>query len=221
MSSAVSEWLNGLQNSKKIQFRFINRVLRAAESGKCPSINIKDFYQIQQKRVDCENYLYDLGNLYREVYADICMLYLLPIREAEYAESLIADLNTNSEDDRNLPYEWFAIRIYVSLKASERRIPFRAIRDLSETMYRKIKEIAQLIESETESFNQELPVTSICYLLSYMKGCFQSLKALPEAGTKSKIEKMFRNVVSERMNYVEFLTVIDEYRRKILEETSP
>lgn len=66
------------------------------------------------------------------------MLYLLPLKDADYVGSLIAELNAGNEELDALRYEVFAIRIYVTMKASGSEIPFEVIRRQSRSFYDKI-----------------------------------------------------------------------------------
>lgn len=220
MRIAISDWLDTLLKSEKDYFDFLRRILKVEEPHDPYKLNMHDFNQIRQNRISYENYLDDLGILYREVYADICMLFLLPIKESEYVESLLTDLNTKTEDVEKFPYEAFAIRIYVSLKSSNRNIPFKTILCQSKPLYDKIKELNDLIDAKDESYFQQIPIVSIYYLLTYMMECFRTLETLWKDDDIKDIKKMFENVTSERMSYEKFIEVIDSYRKKILEEVN-
>lgn len=216
MYFSVLNWLDRILETEDNYFDFIRSVIQSAETGKCPRISMGNIEQIRLKKKDCADYLLDIGNLYRESYADICMLFLLPIQGEDYVESLIVDLNDSTENDEDLPNEWFATRIYISLKSVGRKIPIQTIRNKSELVYKKIEYLSSLMDAREDSIDREIPATSVFHILKYMEKCFQSLNENISDSSKNRIVKMFQNVTSSQMDYKTFLEAIDDYRKKVL-----
>ena len=89
------------------------------------------------------------------------------------------------------------------MKALRSEIPFEVIRRQSESLYDKIQELDRLME-EGESYHQEIPVTSVCYLLAYMKSCFQSLQKLPTEEEKKTLRKCLKTALPRRWTMKNF-----------------
>lgn len=90
------------------------------------------------------------------------------------------------------------------MKASGSEIPFEVIRRQSKSLYDKIQELDRLMEEGEESYHQEIPVTSVCYLLAYMKSCFQSLQELPAEEEKKTLRKCLKTSLPRRWTMKNF-----------------
>lgn len=161
------------------------------------------------------NLLQDLYTLFREIYADICMLYFLPLETTSYVNSLVDDLVLNGDN----PYEQFAIRIYISLAVSRRSIPektYFASSDAASHLYEEIKKIqSELVQDEEPE--RLFPISSIRYLIEYAQECYKSLdSSLAGKSSLEDIKNMFNGVVHE-MNYDKLLEPISTYRMKVID----
>lgn len=153
----------------------------------------------------------DLGTLFREIYADISMLYLLPIGAREYIESHEEELQSGA----NPRYEQTAIRIYVSLTAIDKEIDRACVRD--ERLAEELEKIQDCFERELEDRDRLLPISSVYYLKQYGECCYCRMKALILEENRARIRELFKNVGSAQMEYTKFLKCIDEYRLTLLE----
>ncbi|MEY8388919.1 hypothetical protein AALC17_16840 [Oscillospiraceae bacterium 38-13] len=214
MRRVVWRWADDLVDNQETYFDFIWSVLQKSSPSNPPKLNPNDTKLNQIKKAHFSDLLRDLSFLYREIYADICMLHLLPVSETEHIESLIQELATEKRVE-NRRYEAFAVRIYVSLVASRRNIPWEHIKKSDENLYWEMQEIQQCLSADVEPRERLFPLTSIYFLLRYAEGCFDRLCRQPQESLQ-KVWKMFHNVISPDFNYEIFLEDINQYRLRLL-----
>lgn len=157
------------------------------------------------------NWLEDLSILYREVYADICMLALLPINAERYAQSLLSEL----QPEELLGYAQMAVRIYVCLQATGYGIPYRYISEQNIAFYK----ILMRIEDGNPGENC-FPIASIIPLENYAKRCYHRLhNRFEEADCQKMVQKMqktFRAISEEEGLYAQLIQDVDDYRMQLL-----
>lgn len=158
-----------------------------------------------------------LCTLFREVYADICMLYLLPLKTETHVRNLLEGLAGGSETD----YETFAVRIYVALTVLGRQsqIP-QHLEDADQANWQQLhKEIEKVrigMEQEKEGTDRLLPLSSIHFLLQYARECADSLRtALDGSAGVGEIVKMFQ-AIADGLDYYTLLDAINEYRKRVI-----
>ncbi len=216
MQSTVEEWLYNLCSDKVKFDEFVRELL--LKNSHLPRLNVEKIHLDQETVVRFSWLLNDLSILFRETYADICMLYLLSIDSTEYIQSLLSDLTAGNRPDEERRYEQFAIRIYVCLTAAGRVIPYEDIRQRDPRLHEEIDKIRAGLDNGNEDLKRLFPLTSIRFLQLYVKKCYNSLSQHPTGSRQlTDIRSMFANVASPDMVYTEFITIIDDYRKKILE----
>ena len=169
--------------------------------------------------------LEDVGILFREIYADICMLYILPEAETrKYIVNLFEELVNGEVNDKKRRYEQFAIRMYVSLKALEREDQLITVHSLmpSYVSYRLYEELYSLSQANTqESTSRLIPFGVVNCLQEYADKCVGQLRSnCDKQGYQALIgqaRKMFLNIASKTINYEDVLKHISEYRQGVLQ----
>ena len=159
-----------------------------------------------------ETLLNDLGTLFREIYADIAMLYLLPVGTKEYITSHEEELRFGA----NPRYEQTAIRIYVSLTVCDKDFSQVCVQD--NQLKEELERLQDCFERELEDRDRLLPISSIYYLKQYGKFCYEKMKTLIGKDDKEWLQKNYKNVSSAQTDYTMFLQCIDDYRQTLLDD---
>lgn len=216
MKEKINEWLDDLLQVDKKYSNFFRNVLRASKGNEA-SLHLKLKGRLYENRKnDFKNLLEDLSVLFREIYADICMLYLLPLDAKVYVKSFLPELTPNKNDAKRVQYEHFAIRICVSLMATKHQIPNSSGED-GELLYRALTRIHRYVKNKSWNEGSLGLVSSTDSLLEYARECYLSLEtSLQGSKQAKKIRKMFNNAASLDLNYDQFLNDINGYRAKIL-----
>ena len=216
MQSAVRDWLYDLCYNRSMFDDFVRDLL--LKNSQLPKLNVKKMHLNQETATRFWQLLNDLSILFRETYADICMLYLLLIDSTEYIQSLLSDLTAGNRPDEDRRYEQFAIRIYVCLTAAGRVIPYEDIRQCDRRLHEEIDKIQTGLNNGNEDAGRLFPFTSIHFLQLYVEKCYNSLSQYPLGGSQlADIRRMFVNVASPDIVYTDFITIIDDYRKTILD----
>lgn len=216
MMNRVMEWVNLVHKDYTEFLKIIQSILQE-NSGKPPlRLNPSSTFITADRIRKFEELLSDLSILFREIYADICMLYLLPVNSEDYAISLIQDLHSERQTQARR-YEQVAIRIYVGLKASECAVPWEFLQKHDEKLYKEMDKIDEHISKQKRMKNRLIPITSILYLLRYAEGCHKKLCEKQQVGL-DEIRKMYNNMISSEMDYAQFIQDINRYRTAILEK---
>lgn len=164
----------------------------------------------------------DLNTLFREIYADICMIYLLDIQTDDYIGSLLQELSHNS----NPIYvcdELFAIRIYVSLVATNKLEAYQhnKHRDIWVNLRAIIANIDKEICEETDGkFKLALPISSIYTLLDYAKLCFETISTTVKPKHTDEVRQMLSCLTTEDFAYHTVLAKIEECRTNMVDYAS-
>lgn len=158
-----------------------------------------------------------LCTLFREVYADICMLYLLPLKTETHIRNLLEGLAGGSPAD----YEAFAARIYVALTVLGRQdqIP-QYLKDVDQANWQQlrgeIEKVSTGMKQSDEGTDRLLPLSSIRFLLQYARECADSLRtALDGSADVGEIQRMF-NAIADGLDYDTLLDAINEYRKRVI-----
>lgn len=182
--------------------------------------------------------LRDLSILFRECFADLCMLYLLPVEPLDYVKSLLDDLSIPSEKQEK-PYEQIAIRIYAVLRANS-AFKSEQIIELFDSLSQRLSSeettegsnfwnlkeemlhlIIQIQSDKEAAVGRRIPIGAVSCLRDYTKLCYKSLSMSISDEDKKDLCKMFQNTTSSEnetsspMDYDDFMNRVDAYRRKL------
>lgn len=158
------------------------------------------------------DWLDDLSTLYREVYADVCMLALLPVDEERYTRSLLSVLPPDEFGCAQM-----AVRLYVCLLATNHVVPYRFIETQNTAFFQVLTGIRDGVPQE-DCF----PTLSIGPLGRYAEECFKRVNqrfAAPECRDKlQKIQRTFRSMTDRELLYTQLIQDVDDYRMQLLSE---
>lgn len=221
----INDWIADLLNPYNVAerySRFLREVVlenKSSKSGKDTHFPIISNFDelILRYELDFQPLLWDLTMLFRETFADICMLSLMRLDAVSYINSFLPDFS----GDTPKPYEAYAIRIYAALWAVEKHIPpIVAFQDNCEVQKLLIS-IATVQHRKSNSFNPEeeyrIPAAAVKSLLDYTKKCGEDIKNLIIADAELEtLYTMYTNVSSPNMDCAVLQKHINEYRRNYL-----
>lgn len=235
MQKNVEDWIEEWFDDDKNYYEFIRKLFKnlppsSDENAKFVVETTGDIYRIYN------NYskyfiplLYQIGWLFKEIYADICMLFLLSINDSkeyikQFASELDGEYDVDDFSNTNTPmlfgtllYEAYIIRIYVSLKATGNSLPTYSNRDPA--YYRRICEMLYKIDNYIDDDNEidsYIPLGVVIQLLNYAKECYTSLKS--DASGDLTYEYIKNNTLGENPNfdYERVLKFIEKHREDLL-----
>lgn len=207
MVNVVGDWVNYLIQDKSAYGLFMEQVfILGADVEYLPVrrsqlIHYKDHYLTLVR---------ELGGTFREVFADVCMLYLLQIESISYIKLFEPELNRveDDEDSGEHKREMFYLRMYVCLRACGMKFPPEA---------KELRLLQEEMKLDDEPENRLVPLSVISQLESYAKECYESFgkNSFPEL---DELQKSFRNVSSSSMDYRVFRKDIEDYRKLLIEK---
>lgn len=216
----LSQKSNTIQNMQELALSRLKKLL--------PNFDVSSYQNKSMLFYSVDRFsrlLEDVSILFREIYADICMLFILPQSETqEHIKNLFTELVNGESNDYRRRYEQFAIRIYVVLKALHRENVLESTKsllypeDVSNKLYAELKKLCEA--GSEESTTRLIPFSAIRSLQQYADACVRSLHSSFDEGKNSKdlerIRSMFLEVASPELNYEKFLQYISTYRKRIL-----
>ena len=231
MMNIVENWIEGWIRDEKEFCDIIRNIINYKTDTENVPINSNMDYMSFQYSFHFKYLLKYISDLYREIYADICMLSILNISEREYIYkfydelsqvSPIYDLDDNeSHIDTSVTYSVFIIRIYVSLWVTKNKLPTAGKNDdeYYTTICKYIKKIHEELQSdeETDSF---IPLAVIEALKEYAFECFIEIKSyLTTDGNKEKLDYIRNNLIYDKgcLDISIIKKYVDEYRNKEIE----
>lgn len=228
MQTIVEDWIENWCSNLNCYSNFVRQLLFDIPNNEKINIScdVDEIYYYYSNHFSI--LLEDLGRLFKEIYSDICMLFLLPITSEEYIEQFASELvgepleypydDVVDEKMGSELYEIFAIRIYVCLKATERHLPNKSKSKLAyfNAICDKIKDIDLKIKSDDES-DSYIPLGSVYQLIKYATECYKSLK--DRLFDDSELEYLRDNVLEnkEDIDYDKIVAFINDYRKELLD----
>lgn len=184
-----------------------------------------DFINLQERN---KNYfaviLPKLTMLFREVFADICMVCLLNLEADTYLGALYGGVVERPDS-----IEFTAVRIFTTLSAVGKDIPEQAGSSGDEVCEKFASSIGRLIvnrlDRDTDPENYQFPIGCVRQLKKYSDKCAADLKALLEGDDEmeemvDRLQRMYCNVMSTNMDYTLLREFINDYRKKCLGDNS-
>lgn len=156
----------------------------------------------------------DLDILFREVYADICMLHILELPSDEYIESLLEELEKNATTESSSP-ECFAARIYVSLTAMGKAPIYHRSTycDTWSTVLKHLNHIECEIREGTDGqFSFSLPISSVYALLEYAVICYDTIRTAVDRDSTNSVREMYSCLTKKEFSYSLIMEKIEECR---------
>lgn len=166
-----------------------------------------------------ECYVEDIDVLFREVFADICMLHILNLDRDNYIFSLLQEI-ANHPEPNNISDEMFAIRIYATLTAIKKDIKYdgNAYRSDWNKIEKIINEIKKDIDNNVDGM-VELPIPSsaIYALTMYAEECYKTMSTSLLRANLIEVNQMYSSLLSDDFQYYNILREIEECRENMLQ----
>ena len=161
-------------------------------------------------------YLQDVDILFREIFADVCMLHILKISSSEYVKSLMKEIKAYPDNSSLTYYDNFAIRIFVVLTASKRIVSKNLdVGDDWDEVFSKISSIRDDILNETNGkYNSYIPSNAIDAMLAYAKKCYEHISNSLYNSLTENVQQIYTSLSEGVVEYQSFLTEIDNYRKE-------
>lgn len=233
MKDAVDFWAKNLLNSdNEGSSQFAHFVRDVVLSGNGRKVSFSTDKNLQRYAYNnFKKLLNTLCMLYREVFADICMLRLLNIDRDYYLDSLIermyiADLSdiVDVNEDDDLFWEFYAIRYYICMKACGNSVErgHHKQHQKWDRFFIEIEKIGMALNNPKTNVKSFYPRETIQPLLNYANECYTTISnILTNSKLAKNISDLFSNVVNDRVNYSELEKTINDYRREMLRSLSP
>ncbi len=165
----------------------------------------------------------DLENLYKEVFADICMIYFLDIPSCEYIHSLLNEMIMYPTKE-GLSEEIFAIRIFTALYACGKEPEYCGEYKDSEAwshMCEYISWVKEDIEHGITGLHDlPIPMGAIWGLMEYALGCYKSLSSSLSNERLENIRNMYNVFSRSNVHYTDILSAIDSHRQETINRYS-
>jgi hypothetical protein len=208
----LNSFLNRIAKDENFFSDLVRRTLQANGDTDTYFKGIDEMTPWAAQSQELSKWLDDLSTLYREVYADICMLALLPLEAKRYAQSLMSEISSDGYGRTQM-----VVRLYVCLRATQCIIPYQDIKNADHAFY----EVLTNIENGDPPLDC-FPVASIEPLVQYAHACFQLIdKQLNETdcqGIVQRIRETFRKISEKRIPYLELIEDVDKYRVQLLND---
>ena len=161
----------------------------------------------------------DIDTLFREIYADICLLKILDLPTSEYVESLL-DAEWLKEEE-SIAYEAYAVRIFVSLTATKKEVPCLSLSGHGQKIYEIIQQIQSEWDNRTDGVNNlSFSINTIASLIKYGEKCEEMMDNCIRECSKDirAIQKMYKALTDpeEYLGYSFIVKSIDTYRQEVI-----
>lgn len=153
--------------------------------------------------------------LFREVFADICMVSLLELDADAYLDAFYDDICGNPTSA-----EFYAVRVFMTLTAVGKPVPGRrksadaAAEDLFFSALKRLTR--QYSERDMESGIYQFPFGCVRRLQVYSNSCGEKIKDLLNSEDVKQLRRMYQNVINPNMKHQELQQFIQEYRERYL-----
>ena len=243
MDKIVTDWVNELfTNYSKEYADLLFQVLDDIQKKGAPPFRLE--IGINDAGLTAFNMvLKDLSILFREVYADICMMFLLDGDSDTYVESIGtvlagSDISNTKEAVTYEPetlakwrapdQEWerrkytepLAIRIYVTLKVLGKQKPIPCNGSDGYTrLFTEISKLDKELCGEEESVTRLIPLGSIDALIEYGQQCYQGLQnTLGNDPQLVALREQMKKTSSHNMMYNSIISAIQKDRKTMVTE---
>lgn len=168
---------------------------------------------------DCLNKkVEDFGILFREVFADICMISILKISENEYIESLLKEMYRHP-NPKSAAVEMFGVRAYTTLTALGLNIDytFNTYRSEWNSLKDVIAKIHEEISLKTDGkYKLRVSIDAVNALLIYAKKCRAMISNSLSQQDLCEVGKMYHILQKDNFDYSYILEKIQECRKNDL-----
>lgn len=194
----IRNYLKSSPNAKRISFPSRDTIARG----------IQRFYGRSE----------DLDILFREIYADVCMLYILDMQPDDYIESLLIELDKDVNPLLISNYI-FSIRIFVSLTATRKKWAYggNRYRDLWVTIRTQIAHINEEIFNETDGkYKTPIPIGAVFALLEYANECYNTISTMVKPKDTIEAREMVLCLSRKNLDYRTIIKRVEECRAEMI-----
>ena len=219
---AVQTWISDFLYGKDLPREYgdlIRDVLKSETSdsnGEPPLLLHADFDNLRMRNINYfARILPVFTMLFREVFADICMVSLLDLDADTYLDAFYDDIC-----GKPTSAEFYAVRIFTTLTTVGKTVPRRhgAVNTEAEDQFFSVlKRLSrQNSEEDKKQATYQFPLGCIRRLQMYSEGCGEKVKELLSAEDVKRLRRMYQNAINPNMEHQELQRFIQEYRKKYL-----
>ncbi len=163
----------------------------------------------------------DIKTIFREIYADLCMLRILNLSPSDYVNALIDESYKNHPEGKEGAVLQTAIRIYTVLAARNQFDKCKNIEPKSRYLsvwkrcYRVMKSLHEEICINKSSSKWIIPSSCVNAILKYAQECNKSLAEL-DSELIMKLQEMYTNTKFGIEDYSQALRDIGESRQQVI-----
>lgn len=223
---AVQTWIDDFLYAKDLPGEYgslIRDVLRSETPsyGGPPLLLHTDFDDLRMRNINFFARILPIFTmLFREVFADICMVSLLDLVADTYLDALYDDISGNPTSA-----EFYAVRVFTTLTAVGKTIPARrkSAGTVAEDQFFSALERLTNKNSrrDLESGVYQFPRGCVCKLQEYSDECGKKVKELLNSEDVKQLRRMYQNVIDPNMKHRELQQFIQAYREKYLNVKPP
>lgn len=172
------------------------------------------------KHVFCSSFepiVGDIDILFREVFADICMMHVLGLPANDYIGSLLQEIEDHSEKN-DASVDAFAIRIFVVLTVMKIKIEYiEGKQYIWRQIFQKICKIKNGISDEC-IYDVELgiPLPAILALLQYAELCYETISTSLLKEDVVEVKQMYSALLNDNFKYQTILKEIESCRENMI-----
>ena len=213
MEKKAKDWVSELFSDIGKQRDLLIQIVNKASQDKKAIPPLSNFFGHRQNLDEFQKDLHDLSMLFRECYADLCMLHLLNVDQEQYIQNLMDDLRIQHEG-KKLHYEQVAIRIFVTLTAngSSPSETLDKVKYIDQKLGETLERIISALDRKDNLNANRIPLMSVLSLQNYVITCKSLLRSNISREACEELRGMYKNVVSLDIKYAAFLDAIDQYR---------
>lgn len=166
--------------------------------------------------------LQDVKTIFREIYADLCMLRILNLTPSDYVNALIQESYKTYPEENEEAVLQSAIRIYIVLSARKQFDKCKNIEPKSKYIsvwkrcYRVMKSVhEEICTNNNGSSKWIIPYSCVEVILEYARECNKSLSELDNE-LIVELQEMYTNAKYGIRDYSEALRAIGESRHQVI-----
>ncbi len=189
----------------------------AVKAGNVAPVKLPSNTTLNQSLLRFQRRCEDMEILFREVFADICMLHILNIQVDDYLEGLLKELSENSAKVSTCE-ELFAARIFVSLYVCKKNFVYHRnnYRDVWTRVRKTIIHLNEEINQKSDGvYKFPLPISSVLALVQYAQESYNLISQTILPGHTKEVQDMFTELAANSLTYRNVLSKIDDYRSAI------
>ncbi len=217
MELSIYEWCENIIDPENVSefSKLIRRIINDGKNGF--KVSLDRYEYMTNYQVYFQPLIKNITMLFREVYADINMLYFLPISDEDYVAWLYEDIK--DEPFGTDIYWLYILRIYICLRTIGRNlILVSKNKGVNKNVSKGIVIIEEDFNLDKEKHQTYYPIGVVLQVLEYAQRCYSSIEACFNDEEKYSDKKQNMIDFYKNFKYKDFLDSIDTYRNNILDE---